>query len=424
MKKQLIISLLAFQFLCIGAIAQDKKIVVLGSSTAKGFGASTYPYNGDWNFNDSCWVKRLQTDFRKNTTDGIDTIITNLAVGGKNTYHAMPTNFVPPPGRPLSDPTMNITLALSYNPDAIIINFPSNDIAVGHTKLEIMDNFRLMFSLANSNGVKCFIATTQPRSDFYPNLTMMQYQRDLVDSIQNNFGMYSIDFWTDLVGTTPAYSIRPEVAYTNDGIHVNDYGHRLLFLKAVQKPYFTVNAPLPLKLIDFNAQLQSNTVLLKWKTTDEDPNSFFEIERSNDGRQFNNLHRLNANGLMNVNDYAFTDPQPLEGKIYYRLKIIEPSKTSYSKVISITNKGRQLSISSIYVDGSNLNIKISSKKNESIDVNIINLSGMLVKKWKQQINTTSAVFSIPVSNLTAGEYILRIINADGNSDTERFIKLK
>src|SRR5438309_5222513 len=56
-------------FFCLLLSAQalaQKKIVILGSSTAAGNGASTY---------DSSWARRLYFEFNKNTSDGVDTTI-------------------------------------------------------------------------------------------------------------------------------------------------------------------------------------------------------------------------------------------------------------------------------------------------------------------------------------------------------------
>ena len=97
------------------------KIVVLGSSTA--FGTGAVPI-------DSSFVNKY-----KNYVLGknpLHTII-NLATLSLTTYHVLcPTGYVPPPNRPFPvDTNRNITKALSHHPDAIIINLPSNDIALG-----------------------------------------------------------------------------------------------------------------------------------------------------------------------------------------------------------------------------------------------------------------------------------------------------
>ena len=93
----------------------DYTIVVIGSSTAAGAGA---------NPSSMAWVNRYR-DFLDSINPGNDVI--NLALGGYNTYRLMPSNFVPPINRPVPDTARNITKAISLNPDAIIVNLPSND---------------------------------------------------------------------------------------------------------------------------------------------------------------------------------------------------------------------------------------------------------------------------------------------------------
>lgn len=110
--------------LVIGQIsfAQHKKIVVMGSSSAAGSGAS---------HTDSAWAYRLQKHFRQNTSAGdLDTAIYNIAGYGQNTYQQMPTGWVSPiPGRHSVQVNNNVTKALSFSPDIVIINLPTNDVA-------------------------------------------------------------------------------------------------------------------------------------------------------------------------------------------------------------------------------------------------------------------------------------------------------
>ena len=250
----------------------QKKLVIMGSSTAAGAGAS--PGNS--------WAAKIEAFYRQNMADGLDTIVINLALGGYTTYLEMPTGFIPPPNRPFPDPNANVTKALSYSPDVVIINLPTNDIVLGYTKIEYMDNLRLMFSTINSAGARCFIATTQPRNIGLAERTAL---RELVDSINNNFAIRSINFWSDLVSplTDPAniYTINPPVS-AGDGIHINDLGHNYLFIRVRDKQIFASNAPLPLFLKDFQAQQKNDFVIIKWSTEQEDPNTFFEIQRSRD----------------------------------------------------------------------------------------------------------------------------------------------
>jgi len=66
------------------ADSQLKRLVVIGSSTAAGSGASTY---------DSCWVRRISYQY-KNQQMVVDTVH-NLALPGYDTYHGMPSSYPP-----------------------------------------------------------------------------------------------------------------------------------------------------------------------------------------------------------------------------------------------------------------------------------------------------------------------------------------
>ncbi|RYE18370.1 MAG: hypothetical protein EOP51_22110, partial [Sphingobacteriales bacterium] len=91
---------------------QPYKIVILGSSTAVGTGATPL---------DSSWANKF-TKFVHAQNAQVQ--ITNLALGGYNSYHLCPTGSVPGANKPAPDTARNITAALARNPDAIIINLP------------------------------------------------------------------------------------------------------------------------------------------------------------------------------------------------------------------------------------------------------------------------------------------------------------
>ncbi len=185
-------------------------LVVLGSSTAAGVGPSDP---------DSAWVPRylrslqtLHTDYR----------ITNLARGGYQTYHLMPDGYQPGPGHPQPDPARNISRALRLQPDAIIVNLPSNDAsALVGAKVQ-MQNFRRMSRLADRAGVPLWVCTPQPRAFERDQVAI---QRALLDSIEAAYGDRSIDFWRGFADEEGLPLRRYDAG---DGIHLNDAGHRRL----------------------------------------------------------------------------------------------------------------------------------------------------------------------------------------------------
>ncbi len=98
----------------------------------------------------------------------------------------------------------------------------------------------------------------------------------------------------------------------------------------------TVNfgsAPLPINLISFLGKQFNKNVILSWKTTNETNFSHFELQKSENGKEFVAIGKINAN---ESGFYNFTDYNPIEGINYYKLKMIDLDGTSsFSKTISM-----------------------------------------------------------------------------------------
>ena len=94
-----------------------------------------------------------------------------------------------------------------------------------------------------------------------------------------------------------------------------------------------VPAALPLNLLSFTAKSQENTIQLNWRTANETNFSHFEIQKSNDAKEFGAIGKVDGN---KTEYYNFTDINPNEGQNYYKLKMVDLDGTSYfSKTISI-----------------------------------------------------------------------------------------
>ena len=389
----------------------QKKVTILGSSTAAGTGASP----------DSGWVSRLATSFKKNLTDGIDTVVNNRAVGGYVTYKSLPTGHPIPADRPAPDPNANVSYVLAEMPraDIVIINYPTNDIAFNYNPKEMMDNLRVMFEQLNANGIRTFISTTQPRN--FDSESQRLILKQLVDSIQINFGNYAINFWDDLVSNDGLNRIRAEVS-AGDGVHINNLGHRLLFERVQAKNIFGLinNAPLPVILKNWQASMENNVVKLKWNTAHEEASTLFEIQRSANGISFNTLSQLR--GVGHDAEYSWADASPLNGKSFYRLKITEMSKVSYSRVLPIINDKSRL-VTSFYADGSQIRLQLNSNINYSVELSIINFSGATIKRQTVNANSNQNI-TVPISELASGNYFLRITTPNGTTIVERFTKMK
>lgn len=186
-------------------------IVVLGSSTAAGAGTSPI---------DNAWVNRYRRyvqGFNPNNQ------VINLAKGGYNSYHLMPSDAAVPSNRMAPDTVRNITKALQFKPDGLIINLPSNDISNGYSVKEQLDNFRMYAAFAEANNIELWITTTQPRN--FPKERDRLLQVEVKDSLERMFGDHCIDFWRGFADN----SLNVVKEYdSGDGCHLNNEGHRIL----------------------------------------------------------------------------------------------------------------------------------------------------------------------------------------------------
>jgi hypothetical protein len=424
MKNILLIGLCLLIELFASTLYAQKKVVALGSSTVMGAAATS---------GDSSWVGRLQSYFRKNISPGnADTVVMAVGAYGYTTYKELPTDYTAPIPRETIDINNNITAAVNLHPDIIIINLPGNDVAAyswdfvnpPYSIKETMDNFRIMFNYANAAGIKCYIASTQPRNDL--SNVQRQLQRDLVDSITKTFGMYSINFWDDLVVPDGSNRLRDEVrhiGYADSSYHLNNYGHSLLFERVKTKNIFSTvaGAPLPLTLTGWQATLENDFVKLSWSTAHEEFNTSFEVQRCANGKDFQTLYQ--RNGISQNAVYSWEDPSPLKGKNFYRLKINESAKTSYSRIIPIINDKKQL-ITSMYTDASQVHLQLYSNSNQSGTIAIVDYSGATLKKQAFNIRGVNTSIIVPISELPSGEYILRITTSNGLTAVERFFRMK
>ncbi len=194
------------------------RIVVLGSSTAEGAGASEAQY---------AWVSRYRRAVAA-SAPGMEVV--NLAKGGYTTFHLAPTAARPPAGRTPPDTARNITRALALRPSAVVVNLPSNDTASRQPPAETLANYRAIAAAAAQAGAPLWFTTTQPRNLDAEGRRALQTLRD---TLRAAYPGRVLDFWTGLALPDGALDPRYD---SGDGIHLNDAGHALLAARAAQAP--------------------------------------------------------------------------------------------------------------------------------------------------------------------------------------------
>lgn len=387
--------------------AQNVRIVVLGSSTAAGVGASS-PSKG--------WVALMQARFRRNTTDGLDTTVTNLAVGGYTTYRGQPTGFVPPAFRPEPDVERNITRALQESPDYVFVNYPSNDVANAYSQDETMANYQRILNTTSSN-TQVFFLTPQPRTEF--NSSQDAQLLDQKGRMETGFPGKTINVFDPLRWRTSAdpalqYEMDPLYRPDGDAIHPNDAGHQVILEQVLNAAFASL---LPVKLKNLRASLNVDRVDLSWETSSEQNSKKFVVERSPDGRTFTALGEVAAKGNSStLSRYSFTDRTALAPKMIYRLRIIDKDNSfEFSTMVTVTRPTS--GIEKIYPvpAQSELNIQLHAAHAEKIEVDLLDINGRQYAHFTKALAKGPQTIPIPVASLPRGSYTLRILRGNSTS---------
>ena len=107
--------------------------------------------------------------------------------------------------------------------------------------------------------------------------------------------------------------------------------------------YYTIVATLPIELKSFTCSSNKLGIALDWTTSTERGNDHFAIERSADGKNFEEIAKVGGAGNSTSDkNYKYLDKNPLNGTTYYRLKQVDVSRESaYSDLTSCTfERGR------------------------------------------------------------------------------------
>lgn len=170
---------------------------------------------------------------------------------------------------------------------------------------------------------------------------------------------------------------------------------------------------LPLKLLEFTAEQKSNTVLLKWKTSDEINTQYFSIERNDNNGVFAAIGKVAASTNTNsVTEYSFTDNNALSELNIYRIKMVDrDGQYTYSPIRSI--KVNLPSGLDLYPNPAINKLTITfpaSWRNEKRLVQIINVNGKIVT----QKSVSENHYSFETTTLPGGIYFIRAINEKTN----------
>src|SRR5690606_6590053 len=157
---------------------------------------------------------------------------------------------------------------------------------------------------------------------------------------------------------------------------------------------------LPITGLELNAKKANQSVIITWSTLTEKGTSHFIIEKTVDGKVFEEIGKVQAIGSSSSKQsYHFTDNNPVSGNNIYRIKSIDfNGYAEYSNMIAVSlSTGGSIMV---YPNPADNYISILNSKAD-LKIRINSSTGKVVK------TTESASDQIDISGLSPGVYLLK-----------------
>lgn len=173
---------------------------------------------------------------------------------------------------------------------------------------------------------------------------------------------------------------------------------------------------LPVKLINFNGKAgDAGHVNLSWSTSEELNSSYFEVQRSADGKMWAGIGSVLAKGDSKISQsYDFVDRNPSNGDNLYRLKMIDRDATfGYSRIINV--KLENVFSLRLFPNPASDKLKIDASNGARIQkVQFYTLIGKLVYEV-----ASPGEGEVNVQAMPAGVYTLRITTSNGSVELRK-----
>ena len=152
-------------------------------------------------------------------------------------------------------------------------------------------------------------------------------------------------------------------------------------------------------------------IMLNWSTSNETNQNFFLIQRSDDGKYFYTLGKVDGNGGEDkINEYQFLDVSTGSEQAFYRLQVLDKkgSNTITPPIMIVRKVSNNMLITNIlstrirdYFTGT-----LQSAVNGRIEFEIQDLDGNPVRKGEMGIFKGENKLGISMEKIPAGSYKL------------------
>ncbi len=177
--------------------------------------------------------------------------------------------------------------------------------------------------------------------------------------------------------------------------------------------FMTTTTVVPIELVVFSGKLDKGATILNWTTSLEINTSHFNIQRSNNGRDFITLGNLPASGNQGGSSYSYTDKNPAPGKNFYRLESVDVNgRKDYSDIILLSVEENKKTDFTLIPNPAHTQacISISGLVNGKTDIFLYDLNGRKIRNIYSGESNNNASFSttFSVAGMKPGVYIVSV----------------
>ncbi len=176
------------------------------------------------------------------------------------------------------------------------------------------------------------------------------------------------------------------------------------------------------------AAVRNNTgeIQVNWKSDNEINLRHYELERSNDGRQFSKIKiLLPAVNNGNSASYDYIDKMPLSDNNFYRVKAVSQNGlVQYTKVVQVSplNQDAGFSVFPNPVMDKTMHIRYKDLPAGTYRLKLSNKNGQVVYAGNMQVNASNLQQTITLGNsVAAGSYQLVLLAPDGHQIVQQVI---
>lgn len=170
--------------------------------------------------------------------------------------------------------------------------------------------------------------------------------------------------------------------------------------------------PLDFNFLTISATQKNNEVILNWEIDQQEGIAIYEVERSNDGKNFTRLSSVEINA---ANSYSYIDNSPFAGNNFYRIKAISRNKSGvYSKIVTVKiNEQGTINIFPNPATGASVQVYLNNLEAGVYNLGLYNGAGQ--KSIVKQIsgNSSAIVETFYTGNLAPGIYFIKLSDGKG-----------